>query len=110
MVPWLRLFLLHVYGLRARHYGLWASQGRELSKELTAQTPLYYIYLQVISPTAEQHTLRSVLYGEDPVSDLSLHMLRAPRSALWVVGCCSSVTPVPPTRARAPCSMLWTMG
>ena len=41
-----------------------------------------------------------MLYGEDPVSDLSLHMLRAPRSVLWVVGCGSLVTPIPPTRAR----------
>ena len=40
MVPWPRLFLLHVHGLRARCYGLWASQGRELSEELTARTPL----------------------------------------------------------------------
>ena len=39
-VPWSRLFLLHVHGLRARRYGLWASQGRELSTELTARTPL----------------------------------------------------------------------
>ena len=43
---------------------------------------LYYVYLQAISPTAEQHTFRSILYGEDPVSDLSLHVLRALRSAL----------------------------
>ena len=59
-------------------------------------------YLQDILPTAKQHTFCSMLYGEDPVSDLSLHMLWAPRSALWVVGCGSSVTPVPPTRAWAP--------
>ena len=39
-VPWSRLFLLHMHGLRARRYGLWASQGREFSKELTARTPL----------------------------------------------------------------------
>ena len=39
-VPWSRLFLLHVHRLRARCYGLWTSQGRELSKELTAQMPL----------------------------------------------------------------------
>ena len=36
---------------------------------------LYYVYLQVISPTTEQHTFRSTLYGEDLVSDLSLHVL-----------------------------------
>ena len=34
------LFLLHVHGLRARRYGLWASQGQEPSKELTARTLL----------------------------------------------------------------------
>ena len=39
-VPWSRLFLLHVHGLRARRYGLWASQGQEHSRELTARTPL----------------------------------------------------------------------
>ena len=110
MVLWSRLFLLHVHGICARHYGLWASQGRELSKEPTAQTPLYYIYLQVISPTAEQHTLRSVLYGEDPVSDLSQHVLQALRSTLWVVDCGSLVTPIPPTCARAQRLTLWTMG
>ena len=40
MVPWSRLFLLHVHGLYARCCGLWASQGRELSEELNARTPL----------------------------------------------------------------------
>ena len=40
MVPWSRLFLLHVHGLCARRYGLWASQGRERSTELIARTPL----------------------------------------------------------------------
>ena len=39
-VPWSRLFLLHMHGLRARRYGLWASQGQEPSKELTARTLL----------------------------------------------------------------------
>ena len=52
----------------------------------------------------------SKLYGEDLVSDLFLHVLRAPRSTLWVVGYGSLVMPIPPTRARAPRSMLWTMG
>ena len=53
---------------------------------------------------------RSILYGEDPVFDLSLHVLRAPRSALWVVGYGSLVMHVPPIHARALRSMLWTMG
>ena len=39
-VPWSRLFLLHVHGLRARRYGIRASQGQELSNELTTQTLL----------------------------------------------------------------------
>ena len=47
-----------------------------------------------------------MLYGEDPVFDLSLHVLQAPRSVLWVVGYGSLVMPVPPTRARAPRLML----
>ena len=34
-------------------------------------------YLQDILPTAEQHSFHSVFFGENPVSDLSLHMLRA---------------------------------
>ena len=40
MVPWSRLFLLHMHGLHTRRYRLWASQDRELSEELTARTPL----------------------------------------------------------------------
>ena len=40
MVPWSRMFLLHVHGLHAWRYGLWASQGRELSKELTSRMSL----------------------------------------------------------------------
>ena len=110
-VLWSRLFLLHVHGLRARRYGLWASQGQELSKKnQLLRRHLYYIYLQVISPTTEQHMFRPILYGEDSVSNPSLHVLWAPRSALWVVGYGSLVTPIPPTHARAPCSTLWTMG
>ena len=99
-----------MHGLRAQRYRLWASQGRELSEELTARMPLILRYLQVISPTTEQHMFRSVLYGEDLVSDLSLHVLQAPRSTLWVVGCGPLVTPIPPTCAWAPRSTLWTMG
>ena len=72
---------------------------------------LYDLYLQVISITAEQYTFCFFpFYGEDPVSDLSLHVLWALRSTLWVFGYSSLVMPIPPTRARAPCSMLWTMG
>ena len=66
-------------------------------------------YLQNISPTIEQHAFYSVLYGEDPVSDLSLHVLQAPRSALWVVGCGSLITSIPPHvhGLRARCYGLW---
>ena len=53
---------------------------------------------------------RFILYGEGLVSDLSLHVLWALRSVLWVVSYGSLVTPIPPTRARAPRSTLWTMG
>ena len=89
-------------------YGL--AKAKSLVTKKLLGSHLYYVYLQVISPTAEQHTFRSALYGEDLVSDLSLHMLRAPRSALWVVGYGSLVTPVPPTRARSPRSALWLLG
>ena len=40
MVPWSHLFFLHVYGLHARCYGLWVSQGREFNIEYIARTPL----------------------------------------------------------------------
>ena len=67
-------------------------------------------HLQDISPIGEQHTFFYVLFGEDPVSDLSLHVLWAPCSALWVVSYGSLVMTVPPTRAWALRSTLWTMG
>ena len=70
----------------------------------------FTLNLQDISPISEQPTFFSVLFGEDPVSDLSLHVPRALRSALWVVGYGSLVTPISPTCARAPHSTLWTMG
>ena len=66
--------------------------------------------LQDLSPISEQLTSFSVLFGEDPVSDLSLNVLRAPRSALWVVGYGSLVTPLLPTHAWALRSTSWTMG
>ena len=110
-VPWSRLFLLRTHGLRARRYGLWAGQGQERSTELIARTPL----ILRISPSyfdnrRAVHVQLFSVYGEDPVSDLSLHVLRAPRSTLWVVGYGSLVVPVPPTRAWALRLMLWTMG
>ena len=39
-VPWSCLFFLHVHGLHARCYGLWAIQGRELRAELIARSSL----------------------------------------------------------------------
>jgi hypothetical protein len=39
-ISWSRLFVLHVYELRARRYGLWVSQGREFSIAYIVQTPL----------------------------------------------------------------------
>ena len=95
--------------LNVMDYGL--AKAESSTQDYLLVLRLYDLYLQVISITAEQYTFRFFpFYGEDPVSDLSLHVLRAPRSALCVVGCGSLVTPVPPTRARAPCSTLWTMG
>ena len=41
-------------------------------------------YLEDIPPTIEQQTFRSVFFGENPVSDLSLHVIQAP--ALCVMG------------------------
>ena len=94
----------------------------QIAEHVSSKSPMYFATLfhqiaehfppnlQGISLISEQHTFFFVPFGEDPVSDPSLHVLRAPRSALWVVGCGSFVTPVHPTRPRAPCSMLWTMG
>ena len=85
-------FLGHAYfsymctgsALNVMDYG--QAKAKNLVKNQLSEHYLYYIYLQVISPTAEQHTFRSVLYGEYLVSDLSLHVLRAPRSMLWTMG------------------------
>ena len=94
----------------------------QIAEHVFSKSPMYFAtcFLQIaehfapnlqdISPISEQHTFFSLLFGEDPVSDLSLHVPQAPRSVLWVVGCGSSVTPVLPTRPRAPRSTLWTMG
>ena len=89
-------------------YGL--AKAESSTKNTLVERCLYYLYLQVILITAVQPTFRSFLYGEDLVSDLSLHMLWAPCSVLWVVGYGSLVMPIPPTCARAPRSTLWTMG
>ena len=84
MVPWSRLFLLHVHGLRARRYGLWASQGQEPSKELTAQTllilrisPRYFANLQA------PHVLLCALWRRPSLQSLPTCAIG---SALYVMG------------------------
>ena len=84
MVPWSRLFLLHVHGLRARCYGLWASQGRGLSIELIARTPL----ILPISPSYfdnhhATHILLCVLLRKPSLRSLPTC---ATGSALYVMG------------------------
>ena len=84
MVPWSCLFLLHVHGLRARHYGLWASQGQEHSRELTARTPL----ILCISPSyfnnhRTAHVLFHSLWRRPSLQSLPT---RATGSALCVMG------------------------
>ena len=55
-------------------------------------------YLKDISPTIKQHMFRSVFFGENHISDLSLHVLWAPAlyvmgGRLWFLGhVCSSYT------------------
>ena len=66
--------------------------------------------LNMFSPNHRTRFLFSDLFGDDPVSDFSLHMLRAPCSALWVVGCGPLVTPIFPTCLWALRSTLCTMG
>jgi len=100
-------FLGHAYfsytctgsALDVMDYGL--SEAESSEQNLLLGRRLYYLYLQVISATAEQHMFRAVFYGEDLVSDPSLHMPQALCSASWVVGCGSWVTPIPLTHARA---------
>ena len=66
--------------------------------------------LQDILLISDQPIFFYVLFGEDPVSDPSLHVPWAPRSTLWVVGCGCLVMPFSPTRARALRSTLWVTG
>ena len=84
VVPWSRLFLLHVHGLRARCYGLWASQGQEPSKELTARTLL----ILRISPSyfnnhRAAHVLLCSLWRRPGLRSLPT---RATGSTLYVMG------------------------
>ena len=84
MVPRSRLFLLHIHGLRARHYGLWASQGQELSTELIAQTPLILrISPSYFSNREAAHVLFCSLLRRPSLRSLPT---RATGSALCVMG------------------------
>ena len=83
-VPWSCLFLLHVHGLHAQCYGLWASQGRELSEELTARMPL----ILRISPSyfdnrRAAHVSLCSLWRKPSLRSLPI---RATGSALCVTG------------------------
>ena len=84
VVPWSHLFLLHVHGLRARRYGLWAIQGRELSTKLIARSPLILpLSPSYFSNHRAAHVPRCFLWRR-----LSLRSLptRATGSALYVMG------------------------
>ena len=84
VVPWSCLFLLHVHGLRARHYGLWASQGRELSSELIARTPLILSTSPSYSDNRRAaHVPLFFLWRRPSLRSLPI---RATGSALYVMG------------------------
>ena len=84
MVAWSRLFLLHVHGLCARCYGLWPSQGRELSKELIARTPLILpISLSYFNNRRAAHVSLCSLWRRPSLRSLPT---RATGSALCVMG------------------------
>ena len=73
-----------MHGLRAQRYGLWASQGREFSKELIAQMPL----ILHLSPSYfEKHRLAHIpLCALWRRSSLRSLPTRAIGSALCVMG------------------------
>ena len=84
MVPWSHLFVLHVYGLRARCYGLKVSQDREFNIEYIARMSL----MLPLSPSSynncrPEHILRCFLWKR-----LSHRFFptRATGSALYVMG------------------------
>ena len=84
MVPWSCLFLLPVHGLRARRYRLWASQGQEHSRELTARTLL----ISRLSPSyfanrRAAHVSLCSLWRRPSLQPLPTH---ATGSALYVMG------------------------
>ena len=109
-VPWSRLFLLHVHGLRARRYGLWTSQGRELSEELTGRMPLILcLFLSYFANRRAAHVPFYSLWRRPSLRSLPT---RATGSALCVMGGRLRFLghAYSPTCARAPRSTSWTMG
>ena len=83
-VPWSHLFVLHIYGLRAQHYGLWVSQGREFNIEYIAWTPL----MLPLSPSSytncrAAHVLCCFLWRRPSHWSLPTHAMG---SALCVMG------------------------
>ena len=84
VVPWSCLFLLHVHGLCARRYGLWASQGRELSEELTARMPfILCLFSSYFANHRAAHVPLSSLWRRPSLQSLPTH---ATGSALCVMG------------------------
>jgi len=84
VVPWSHLFFLYVYGLRARHYGLWVSQGREFNIEYIARSPL----MLPLSPSPynncrPEHVPRCFLWKR---LSHRFFPIRATGSALYVMG------------------------
>jgi len=83
-VLWSDLFFLHVYGLHARCYGLWVSQGREFNIEYIARTS----FVLPLSPSPynscrRKHVQRCFLWKR-----LSHRFFptRAMGSALYIMG------------------------
>ena len=83
-VPWSRLFLLHVHGLHARRYGLWAIQGRKLSTELIPRSPLILpLSPNYFNSCRVAHVPRCFLWRRPSFRFLPKH---ATGSALYVMG------------------------
>ena len=84
VVLWSHLFFLHVYGLRARRYGLWVSQGREFNIEYIARAPLVLpLSPSLFNNYRPEHVQRCFLWKR-----LSHQFFpkRATGSALYVMG------------------------
>ena len=81
-VPQSCLFLLHVHGLRARCYGLWASQGKELSKRTNCSDATYTTYISKLfrQPSSSiRFTLFSMEKTQSPIPPYMCHGLHALR-------------------------------